>query len=278
MSALSEESAVEALEVELLLEAIHRHHGFDFRDYTRNSIQRRIRNAVQAEGLACVSELQANVLHVPQAFERLLGHLSVSVTAMFRDPSFFLALRESIVPMLRCHPFVRIWHAGCSTGEEVYSLAVVLHEEGLLERSRIYATDLNDSVLDRARAGIFSLDLMQEYTANYLRAGGKAAFSDYYSAGYGGAILKAHLKRNIVFAQHNLVTDGPFNEFHLVLCRNVLIYFNAHLQARVLRLLDRSLRRFGILGLGRREILAHTVLENEYDEIDSRERLYRKRA
>jgi chemotaxis protein methyltransferase CheR len=197
---------------------------------------------------------------------------------MFRDPSFFLSLRRNVIPHLFSHPFVRIWHAGCSTGEEVYSLAILLQEEGLYERSRIYATDMNAEVLEQAREGIFALDQMQEFTTNYTRAGGKRPFSDYYSAHYGGAIFRAGLRRNIVFAQHNLTTDGPFNEFHLILCRNVMIYFNPRLQNRVHELFSQSLRRFGVLALGRRETLRHTSREQDYEPLDTEERLFRKRA
>ena len=195
---------------------------------------------------------------------------------MFRDPAFFRALRSEVVPLLRAHPFVRIWHAGCSTGEEVYSMAILLEEEGLLDRCRIYATDMQGPVLEQAKAGIFSLELMKEYTASYIAAGGTRAFSDWYSANYDHAIIKQSLKRNVVFAQHNLVTDGSFNEFHLVLCRNVMIYFNAALQSRVHRLIYQSLRRFGILALGRREVLDHTVHAADYEPICASERIYRR--
>lgn len=270
------QQTLEEIEVALLLEGLWRHHGLDFRDYARSSLRRRLRNALQSEGLANISQLQALVLHDATALERLLGHLSVHVTSMFRDPSFFRALRDEVVPLLRSYPFVRIWHAGCSTGEEVYSLAIVLEEEGLYDRCRIYATDMNAQVLDRARAGIFSLDLMQEYTSHYIEAGGKRAFSDWYVANYDHAIVKQSLRRNVVFAQHNLVTDGSFNEFHLVLCRNVMIYFNTALQTRVHELIYQSLRRFGILALGRREVLDHTVHEGDYETLNGSERIYRR--
>lgn len=268
--------SLEEIEVSLLLEGLFRHHGLDYRDYARSSLMRRVKNAMQTEGAKNVSELQARVLHEPAALERLLSHLSVNVTTMFRDPTFFRALREKVVPMLRSHPFVRIWHAGCSTGEEVYSLAILLTEEGLYDRCRIYATDMNPKVLDRARAGIFPLDLMQEYTSNYQKAGGTQAFSDYYSARYDSAILRQSLRKNVIFSQHNLVTDGSFNEFNLVLCRNVMIYFNPVLQARVHRLIFQSLRRFGLLAVGRRESLAHTVHERDYELLDEEERIYRR--
>jgi chemotaxis protein methyltransferase CheR len=272
------EMTLEEIELDLLLEGIMRRYGLDFRGYARASLKRRVWNMVHAQRLETISALQAQVLHDSSKMELLLQHLSVNTTTMFRDPSFFVAFREKIVPHLFSAPFVRIWHAGCSTGEEVYSLAILLMEAGLYERSRIYATDMNAAVVERAKSGIFPLEHMREYTANYLRAGGSAAFSDYYTANYEHAIFKAPLRKNIVFAQHNLVSDGTFNEFNVVLCRNVLIYFGTQLQERVHRLLHQSLRRFGVLALGRGETLRHTVLENDYDEVDFQERLYRRRA
>jgi chemotaxis protein methyltransferase CheR len=276
--AVEGEDALEDIELDLLLEGIMRRYGLDFRGYARMSLRRRVWNMVHAQKLGTLSALQGKVLHDPSAMEELLQHLSVNTTTMFRDPSFFAAFREKVVPHLFSAPFVRIWHAGCSTGEEVYSLAILLTEAGLYERSRIYATDMNASVVEKAKSGIFPMEHMREYTANYLRAGGSSAFSDYYTANYDHAIFKASLRKNIVFAQHNLVSDGTFNEFNVILCRNVLIYFGTELQGRVYRLLHQSLRRFGVLALGRGETLRHTVIENEYDEIDMQERLYRRRA
>ncbi|WP_375766795.1 protein-glutamate O-methyltransferase CheR [Archangium gephyra] len=276
--AVEGEDALEDIELDLLLEGIMRRYGLDFRGYARMSLRRRVWNMVHAQKLGTLSALQGKVLHEPPAMEELLQHLSVNTTTMFRDPSFFAAFREKVVPHLFSAPFVRIWHAGCSTGEEVYSLAILLTEAGLYERSRIYATDMNAAVVEKAKSGIFPMEHMREYTANYLRAGGTAAFSDYYTANYDHAIFKASLRKNIVFAQHNLVSDGTFNEFNVILCRNVLIYFGTELQGRVYRLLNQSLRRFGVLALGRGETLRHTVIENEYDEVDVQERLYRRRA
>ena len=272
------EGPLEDIELDLLLEGVFRRYGLDFRGYARMSLRRRVWNMVHAQKMESISALQAQVLHDPKMMDELLLHLSVNTTTMFRDPSFFTAFREKVVPHLFSAPFVRIWHAGCSTGEEVYSLAILLTEAGLYERSRIYATDMNAAVVERAKSGIFPLEHMREYTANYQRAGGKASFSDYYTANYDHAIFKSSLRKNIVFAQHNLVSDGTFNEFNVVLCRNVLIYFGTDLQARVHRLLSQSLRRFGVLALGRGETLRHTVIENDYDEIDLNERLYRRRA
>src|SRR4051794_4649263 len=200
------------------------------------------------EGTPTLSALQDKVLHDPDAMERLLVALSISVTAMFRDPSFYRAFREKVVPLLRTYPFIRIWNAGCATGEETFSLAIVLEEEGLLDRTRIYATDFNAGVVDRARAGEFSLARMRTYTQNYIDAGGTKEFSRYYTAGGAVARFTPSLLENAVFAKHNLVSDGSFNEFHGILCRNVLIYFGRTLQERVHELFHDSLVNFGVLG------------------------------
>jgi chemotaxis protein methyltransferase CheR len=267
---------VERIEITLLLEGIYRHYGFDFRSYAYSSIRRRIWKRVQAERLSTVSALQERVLHDRAAMERLLLDLSVNVTAMFRDPDFYKAFRKEVVPLLRTYPFVRIWHAGCATGEEAYSMAILLHEEELYERSRIYATDINEVVLQKAKAGIFPLDRMQEYTQNYLRAGGTRSFSEYYTAMYDGAAISRSLLRNIVFSQHNLVTDRSFAEFHVILCRNVLIYFDKPLQARVLGLFFDSLVMFGVLALGNKETLKFSPYEECFEVMDARQKIYRK--
>ena len=267
---------LERLEVELLLEGVFRHYGFDFRSYAYSSLRRRLWKRIRAENLGSVTALQERVLHDPKVMERLLDDLSVNVTAMFRDPSFYLAFRERVVPMLRTYPFLRVWHAGCSTGEEVISMAILLLEEGLYERTRIYATDINETVLQRARSGIFPLDRMQEYTENYIKAGGTRSFSEYYTAKYDGALFDSSLMRNIVFSQHNLVTDRSFSEFHVILCRNVLIYFDKSLQNRVHSLFYESLVNFGILGLGAKESLRFSKFEDCYEQIEPREKLYRK--
>ncbi len=267
---------LEDIEIQLLLEGIFRYYGFDFRNYALSSLKRRIWNAIRLEQLSSISGLQEKVLHDRDCMERFLLNLSVHVTSMFRDPSFYLAFRNKVVPILRTYPFIRIWHAGCSTGEEVYSMAILLEEEGLYHRSRLYATDMNEIVLQKAKAGIFPLGLMQEYTQNYLQAGGKKSFSEYYTAAYDGAIFRSSLKENIVFSQHNLVTDNSFNEFNVIFCRNVLIYFNKPLQERVHNLFYDSLSRFGILGLGRQESLKFTVHEKHYEELEGREKLYRR--
>ena len=267
---------LEQLEVELLLEAVYRRYGFDFRPYAQASLKRRLWRRAYAEGARSMSELQAKLLHDPQSMERLLLDLSINVTSMFRDPTFYLAFRENVVPQLHTYPFTRIWCAGCSTGEEVYSLAIVLQEEGLYERARIYATDINESVLASARAGIFPLDKMQQYTQNYIRGGGKHDFSRYYLAAYEAAQFSKELTENVVFAQHNLAMDRAFNQFNVIVCRNVMIYFDKPLQDRVHALFYESLEQFGVLALGHKETLAFTPLADRYEELDPAERIYRK--
>jgi chemotaxis protein methyltransferase CheR len=269
---------LEDIEIRLLLEGIYQYYGFDFRDYALASLKRRIWNTIRAEQLSSVSALQDRVLHDPACMQRFLLNLSVHVTAMFRDPSFYLVFRNRVIPLLRTYPFIRIWHTGCSTGEEVYSMAILLYEEGIHDRCRIYATDISEVVLHKAREGIFPLDRIQEYTANYLRSGGVRAFSEYYTAAYGSAIFDAELKRNIIFSLHDLVQDSAFNEFNVILCRNVLIYFNKRLQERVHRLIYESLTPFGILGLGQQETIKFNPHEDKYEELEHGERLYRRIA
>jgi chemotaxis protein methyltransferase CheR len=270
------ERSLEEVEIELLLEGIFRHYGYDFRDYAAASIRRRLRHLIASERLASVTELSEKVLHDPAWLDRLLAAFSINVSAMFRDPSFYVAFRERLVPILRTYPFVRIWHAGCSTGEEVYSTAILLHEAGLYDRCRIYATDINEAVLRKARNGIFPLTAMKAYTANYIQAGGTRPFSEYYTAEYDSAIFRPWLKQNLVFAQHNLAMDTSFNELHLIVCRNVMIYFNRTLQSRVVDLFSSSLVRLGFLCLGNKESLKGTPGEAAYDVVDADERIYRK--
>jgi len=267
---------LEGIEVHLLTEGIYQHYGFDFRDYSLPSLRRRLWKRVYAEGLTTISALQDRVLHDSSCMERLLLDLSINTTAMFRDPSFYLSFRQKVVPLLRTYPFVRIWHAGCSTGEEVYSMAILLREEGLYDRTRIYATDINEVVLQRAKAGIFPLERMQEYTDNYIRAGGKKSFSEYYTAKYGGALFDQSLTKNVVFSQHNLVTDHSFSEFNVILCRNVLIYFDKTLQSKVHSLFYDSLATFGVLVLGSKETLRFMAHEDAYQQIAPPEKIFRK--
>ena len=267
---------LELIEIQLLTEGIYRHYGFDFRDYSLPSMRRRIWKRIYSEGLTTVSGLIERVLHDSSAMEKLLLDLSINTTAMFRDPTFYKAFRAKVVPMLRTYPFVRIWHAGCSTGEEVYSLAILLQEEGLYDKCRIYATDINENVLQKARSGIFPLNTMQENTSNYITGGGTGTFSDYYTARYDYSLFRPSLRENVVFAQHNLVTDASFNHFNVILCRNVLIYFNNVLQDRVQNLFRDSMEMFGILGLGKKETIRYTNVAENYEEIDVEERIYRR--
>jgi len=270
------DAELERIEIELLLEGVYRQYGFDFRAYAYASIRRRLWKRIDAEGLGTVSALQDRVLHEPKMMERLLLDLSINVTAMFRDPTFYRAFRQHVVPLLRTYPFIRIWHAGCATGEEVYSMAILLQEEGLYERCRLYATDINEVVLQKAKEGIFPVDRMQEYTENYIAAGGKRAFSDYYLAKYGGALFEPSLTKNVVFSLHNLVTDRSFSEFNVILCRNVMIYFDKALQGKVHRLFYESLAMFGILAVGNRESLRFSPHEDRYEQINGPDKIYRK--
>jgi len=269
---------LEDLEVQLLLEAVFRRYGFDFREYAPASLRRRLWRRVHAEGVQTIAGLTERLLHDSASMERLLLDLSINVTAMFRDPTFYIAFRAQVVPLLRTYPFTRIWVAGCSTGEEVYSLAILLREEELYDRARIYATDINESVLERAKAGVFPLGKMKEYTQNYIRGGGTRAFSEYYVAAYDGAQFQRSLIENVVFAQHNLVSDRSFNEFQVIVCRNVMIYFDRSLQNRVHRLFYESLAHFGVLGLGDKETINFSPFEDCFEELDPNEKLFRKIA
>lgn len=276
--ASQEREDVEELELELLLEGVYRRYGFDFREYAPASLRRRVWRRVEADGASTITGLLEKLLHDPQTMERLLLDLSINVTAMFRDPTFYVAFRDKVVPILRTYPFTRIWVAGCSTGEEVYSLAILLHEEDIYDRTRIYATDINESVLELARSGVFPLEKMQEYTNNYIKSGGSRAFSEYYLAAYDGAQFDRSLTENVVFAQHNLVSDRSFNEFNVIVCRNVMIYFDKSLQDRVHGLFYESLVNFGVLALGHKESIHFSRFEDRYEELDMGEKLYRKVA
>jgi chemotaxis protein methyltransferase CheR len=268
---------IDELELELLLEAVHRRYGYDFRGYARPSLLRRLWRRTELEGLRSLSALQERVLHEPPCVQRLLDDLSITVTAMFRDPPFHAALRTHVFGELRTHPFVRAWVAGCSTGEEVLSLAIGLSEADLLDRTRIYSTDMDADVVARARTGAIAIERLREYTRNYQAAGGAADFSRYYAVSGDRAVFARGLLDEVVFAQHNLVTDGSFNEFDLILCRNVLIYFGPELQDRVLALFDASAARRGVLGLGRKESLRGTAVADRYEPLVEAERVYRRR-
>ncbi|HEX2656974.1 MAG TPA: protein-glutamate O-methyltransferase CheR [Polyangia bacterium] len=272
----AERHDTEVLEVELLLSGLAERYGYDLRGYSRASLMRRVRLAARREGASTVSALQEKVLHDPAAMVRFMERVAVHTTAMFRDADVYLALRRDVIPLLRTFPFIRIWHAGCSSGEEVYSLAILLQEEGLYDRCRLYATDFSDAVVERARSGIFSLPAIREHTVAYQKAGGQRDFSEYYQAGATHAIMRQSLKRNMIFSQHNLVCDGVFNEFHLIMCRNVMIYFDRELRERVHGILFDSLRKFGILNVGKKESLHGTPFEDRFEEMGSDLKIYRR--
>lgn len=267
---------LEKVEIELLLQGLYAWCGYDYRSYAYSSIRRRVWHRIHSEGLSSISGLQEKVLHDPACLKRLLADFSINVTEMFRDPAFFLSFREMVVPLLRTYPSIRIWHAGCSTGEEVYSMAILLHEEGLYEKTKIYATDINPDVLKAAKSGVYSLENMRKYTSNYINSGGKKAFSDYYHVENNKVKFHSLLSKNVVFAQHNLVTDGSFNEFNVIVCRNVLIYFNKSLQDKVFDLFYESLGMLGIIGLGDKETIAYTKRNQCYEAVSKNHKLYRK--
>ncbi|HEC42948.1 MAG TPA: protein-glutamate O-methyltransferase CheR [Bacteroides sp.] len=273
---MDETSENEKIEFDLLLQAIYQKYGYDFRNYSKASIRRRIRRRFSRSGLKTISEMQHKLLNDKQFFEVLLLDLTVNVTEMFRDPSFFKTIRETVIPELKKQPFIRVWHAGCSSGEEVYSTAILLNEEGLYKNTLIYATDVNEAVLDKAKKGIFSIDRMKDYTRNYRNAGGIASFADYYTARYDHAIMDNSLKKNIVFSDHNLVTDDVFGEMNLIICRNVLIYFSCDLQERVFGLFWESLRSGGFLCLGSKETIRFSTYSDDFENVAEGEKIYRK--
>lgn len=264
------------IELKLLIEAIYLRYSYDFRGYSAASLKRRVLLAVRQLKCDGISDLQHKILYDPKMFMELLQYLTIPVSDMFRDPSYFLSLREQVVPVLRTYPSLKVWVAGCSTGEEVYSLAILLREEGLLERTILYATDINPRSLEQARRGIFAIGDLQAYTENYQRAGGKRSFSDYYTAAYDSAIMDKSLKDHITFADHSLATDSVFAETQLISCRNVLIYFNKPLQDRAFGLFHDSLCHRGFLGLGSRETVEFSGYANRYEAFDKQERIFRK--
>lgn len=267
---------LEKIEINLLLEGIYRYYGFDFRNYVSSSIRRRIWYRIRAERLKSVSSLQEKVLHDPCVMERLLADFSIHISEMFRDPPFFKSFRKKVVPLLKELPFVRIWHAGCSTGEEVYSMAIILHEEGLYHKTKIYATDMNEDLLKKAKDGVYPLDKMRAYMDNYQLAGGAKKFTEFFEVCHDKAVFHPFLTQNVVFAQHNLATDHSFNEFHVIICRNVMIYFDRVLQDRVHRLFYESLCTSGILGLGCKEDIAFNNYSHYYEAFDPEQKIYRK--
>ena len=265
------------IELKLLLEAVYLRYQHDFRHYAIASLRRRIRQALERFDCRSVSQLQHRVLHEPEVFAAMLQYFTVQVSELFRDPPYFAALRTQVVPILKTYPFVKVWVAGCSTGEEAWSLAIMLEEEGLLARSLIYATDINPAALAAAEAGVYALDRMADFTTSYLRAGGTRSLADYYTAAYGNAIFDRRLKAQIVFTEHSLATDTVFSEVELVSCRNVLIYFDRELQGRAFQLFHDSLAPRGFLGIGSRETLQFSPVADAFEEFAAGERIYRKR-
>ncbi len=265
------------LELQLLLQAVYLKYGYDFRNYAKASIKRRILHRLTAEKLPNISAMQHLLLYDEGFFGRLLLDLSINVTEMFRDPNFYLAIRQHVIPQLRELPYLKIWHAGCSTGEEVYSMAIVLKEEGLYDRTQIYATDMNEVVLRQAREGIFAISHLKQYTANYQKAGGQESFSNYYSAHYDHVVMDKSLKKRILFSDHNLATDGVFGEMNLIMCRNVLIYFDRDLQNRVFNLFRESLCDNGFLCLGSKESVRLSTHSGVFADVVKEEKIYQKR-
>ncbi|KZX66288.1 MULTISPECIES: CheR family methyltransferase [unclassified Alcanivorax] len=272
-----DEVNVEDIEIRLLMEAIYQMYGYDFRSYSKASIRRRVMHRMTMSGFASIMEMTDKVLRDRPFFVTLLNDLTVNVTEMYRDPEFYRAFREEVVPVLKTFPFIKIWHAGCSTGEEIYSMAILLEEEGLYDRAMIYATDIDKNVLASAKKGIYSIEAVKQYGDNYRRAGGRHSLSDYFTARYDSVIMEQRLKRNIVFADHDLATDQVFGEMHVILCRNVLIYFDRALQARVIRLFSDSLDMGGYLCLGTKESLRFSGQEETFDVINTPLRIFRKR-
>jgi len=264
------------LELKVLVEAIYQRYHYDFRNYAVSSLRRRMQQAMQRFDCARLSDLQHRLLHEPEVFSQAMQFFTVQVSEMFRDPAYFKALREHVVPVLRTYPSVKIWVAGCSTGEEVWSLAILLHEEGLLERTLMYATDINPAALASAEAGTYGIDRIAQFSRNYLQAAGRASLSDYYTTGYDGAVFDRRLRRNMVFADHSLATDTVFSEVHLVSCRNVLIYFNRALQDRAVGLFAEALVHRGFLGLGSKESLQFGAHAAQFEPTVREQRLYRK--
>lgn len=265
------------IELQLLLEAIFLRYGYDFRNYSKAHIKRRVLNRLGTSRLNTITQLLDKVLRDPVFFREFLDDLSINVTEMFRDPEFYKSLRQNIIPKLRTYAYFKIWHAGCATGEEAYSLAILLKEEGLLDRCQVYATDFNQKVLEIAKEGVYHKDDIEQYERNYLLSGGKNKLSDYYQTMYGSVIFNKELSNRIVFADHNLVTDSVFADVHLILCRNVMIYFEKNLQENVLNLFYESLVPSGILCLGTKESIKFTRFEKLFDVIDEKQKIFKKR-
>ena len=268
---------IQEIELDLLLEAIFQRYGYDFRHYARASVKRRVQRILEKSGCARISEMIPRFLYDEAFSHAAIQEFSVAVTEMFRDPEFYRSFRQIVVPYLKTYPYIRVWHAGCAMGEEVYSMAILLQEEGLYDRSTIFATDFNEAVLDKAREGIYALKDIRQYTLNYASAGGVRSFGDYYHARYESAIMDPSLKSRVTFASHNLATDGVFGELHVIFCRNVLIYFDKELQNRVLGLFADSLAPGGFLCLGSKETLQYSDMADRFKLIDERAKIFQKR-
>ena len=266
------------IEQRLLIDAIYHRYHYDFRGYAQASLKRRLQTALLQFDCKTLSQLQDRVLHDPAVFPAMLQYLTVQVSDMFRDPGYFQSLRREVVPLLRTYPSLKVWVAGCSAGEEVYSLAILLHEEGLLERTLIYATDINPHALRAAESGVFDLERVAAFTENHARSGGRSSLSDYYTARYGRVVFDKSLREHVVFSDHSLATDSVFAEVHLVSCRNVLIYFERELQNRALGLFSEALCHRGFLGLGSKESLRFSAHAEAFDEFVPEDRIYRKKA
>lgn len=267
---------IDSAELKDLLESIRYVYGYDFTEYAEASVIRRITHFMKANKIATTQELGKILLRDENVFARFILEFTVNVTEMFRDPMFYRSLRENVLKRLATYPFIKVWIAGCSTGEEIYSMAILLKEECLLDRTVIYATDINQKALQTAKEGIYRMNLMKSYTSNYQNAGGKSSFSGYYSAKYDSVLIDKSLKQNIVFAIHNLAVDTSFNEFQLILCRNVLIYFNQSLQNKVINLFYDSLSPFGYLALGNKESLLFSDKQKNFTDVDKKEKIYMK--
>ncbi|MCY7421185.1 MAG: protein-glutamate O-methyltransferase CheR [Chitinophagaceae bacterium] len=262
-------------DVEDIVEVIHSNFGYDFKGYARASLQRRMLRVMDTLNIKTAGQLQDFLLGTDCAFNYFLEHITVNVTEMFRDPEFYKIIRSTVIPILASYPIIKIWHAGCSTGEEVFSMAILLHEAGLLQRSRIYGTDVNHVNIEKAKQGILPLEVMKDYTHNYMQSGGVHDFATYYSARYKQVIIDKKLRSNLIFAQHNLVADQVFNEFQLIFCRNVLIYFNKELQNKVVKLFYDSLAPLGYLALGSKETMHYTPVKHDFATVD-KEKIYRR--
>lgn len=269
---------IEDIEIQLLLEAVYQHYHYDFRHYARASIKRRLLQARSRLGYSSISEMQSDVLHDKTVLPRLLNYLTVQVSEMFRDPSYFRALREQVIPHLLTYPSLKVWVAGCSNGEELYSLSILFREEGLANKTMFYATDINPTALKAAQAGVYPLDQIRQFTENHQKSGGHSSLSDYYTADYGRAVFDKSLRSQVVFSDHSLVTDAVFGEMHLISCRNVLIYFDRELQDRAFGLFRDSLARRGFLGIGSKESLRFSAQTGAFSEFVTSEKIYQKAA